>query len=68
MLYTAKVAVCSDSDTEHINALFGHNVEFLSVEPGGTLGCKTSSLASLELGMGSLQLTATLVLKFSGSC
>jgi hypothetical protein len=36
MLYKAKVPVCSEIHTKQINALCGHNVEFLFVEPGGT--------------------------------
>ena len=36
MLYKAKVPVCSEIRTKQINTLFGHNVEFLLVELGGT--------------------------------
>jgi hypothetical protein len=36
MLYTEIIAVCSDVNTEHINALCGQNTEFLNVKPGGT--------------------------------
>ena len=36
MLYRAKVPVCSEIHTKQINALYGHNVEFLLVELGGT--------------------------------
>jgi hypothetical protein len=36
MMYKAKVAVCSEIRTKHINTLCGQNVELLNVEPGGT--------------------------------
>jgi hypothetical protein len=29
-------AVCSDTDTEHINSMCGQNVEMFDVKPGGT--------------------------------
>jgi hypothetical protein len=35
-MYRAKVPVCSEIRTKQINALFGHDVEFLLVELGGT--------------------------------
>jgi hypothetical protein len=34
MRYKAKVAVCSEIRTKHINTLCGHHVEFLNVKPG----------------------------------
>jgi hypothetical protein len=37
MLYSEIIAVCSQIHTKHINALCGQNVEFLYVEPGGTV-------------------------------
>jgi hypothetical protein len=36
VLYREIIAVCSEIHTKHINALFGQNVEFLNVKPGGT--------------------------------
>jgi len=36
MMYTAKVAVCSEIRTKHLNTLCGQNVELLNVKPGGT--------------------------------
>jgi hypothetical protein len=36
MFYKAKVAVCSEIRTKHINAVCVQNVEFFSVKPGGT--------------------------------
>ena len=36
MLYREIIAVCSQIRTEHINALCGQNIEFVSVKPGGT--------------------------------
>jgi hypothetical protein len=30
------IAVCSQIHTKHINTLWGQNVEFVSVKPGGT--------------------------------
>jgi hypothetical protein len=35
MLYTAKVAVCSEIRTKH-SAHSEHHVEFLNIKPGGT--------------------------------
>jgi len=35
MLYREIIAVCSQIHTKHINTLCGHNVEFLTVKPGG---------------------------------
>jgi hypothetical protein len=35
MLYSEIIAVASDIDTKHINALFGQNVDLLKVKPGG---------------------------------
>jgi hypothetical protein len=35
MLYTEKIAVCSQIHTKHINTLRGWNVEFENVTPGG---------------------------------
>jgi hypothetical protein len=34
MFYKAKVAVCSEIRTKHINAPRGHHVEFFNVKPG----------------------------------
>jgi hypothetical protein len=36
MFYKAKIAVCSEIRTKHINTLCGQNGEFLNVEPGFT--------------------------------
>ena len=36
MLYREKIAVCSQIHTKHINILYGQNVEFVRVKPGGT--------------------------------
>jgi len=36
MLYREIIAVCSQIHTKHINTLCGHNIEFVSVKPGGT--------------------------------
>jgi len=36
MMYKARVAVCSEIRTKHINTLYGQNVELLNVKPGGT--------------------------------
>jgi hypothetical protein len=36
MLYKAKVAVCCNINTIHINTLCGQNVELLNVKHGGT--------------------------------
>ena len=36
MLHSEIIAVCSDTHTNHINTLCGHNVEFVNVNSGGT--------------------------------
>ena len=36
MMYRKIIAVCSEIHIEHINTLWGQNVEFLNVKPGGT--------------------------------
>jgi len=36
MLYREIIAVCSQIQTKHTNALWGQNVEFLNVQPAGT--------------------------------
>jgi hypothetical protein len=36
MFCEAKIAVCSEICTKHINTMCGQNVELFSVEPGGT--------------------------------
>jgi len=36
MAYKAKVAVCFEIRTKHINTLCGQSVELLNVKPGGT--------------------------------
>jgi hypothetical protein len=36
MLYRGIISVYSEIHTKHINTLCGQNVEFLSVNPGGT--------------------------------
>jgi hypothetical protein len=36
MLYSEIIAVCSQIHTKHINTLYGENVEFACVKPGGT--------------------------------
>jgi len=36
MLYREIIAVCSQINTKHINALCGQNVDFFNVKPGGT--------------------------------
>ena len=36
MLYREIIAVCSEIHTRRINTLWGQNVEFLNVKPGGT--------------------------------
>jgi hypothetical protein len=36
MFYKAKIAVCSEIHTKHINTQCGQNVEFVNVKPGGT--------------------------------
>jgi hypothetical protein len=36
MLYREIIAVCSEIHTKHINKLYGQNVEFVGVKPGGT--------------------------------
>jgi hypothetical protein len=36
MLYTAKVALCSEIHTKHINILCEQNVGLLNVKPFGT--------------------------------
>jgi hypothetical protein len=36
MLYREIIAVCSEIHTKHINTLYGQNVEFVNVRPGGT--------------------------------
>jgi hypothetical protein len=36
MLYREIIAVCSEINAEHINTIYGQNVEFLSVKPGDT--------------------------------
>ena len=38
MLYAELIAVCSEIHTKHINSLYGQNVEFLDLKPGGTYG------------------------------
>jgi hypothetical protein len=36
MMYKAKVALCSEIRTKHINTLCGQNVELLNIKLGGT--------------------------------
>jgi hypothetical protein len=36
MLYREIIAVWSQIHTQHINTLYGQNVEFVVVKPGGT--------------------------------
>ena len=36
MVYSEKVAVCSETHKIHINTLCGQNVEFVNVKPSGT--------------------------------
>jgi hypothetical protein len=36
MLYREIIAVCSETHTKHITTLYGQNVEFVDVKPGGT--------------------------------
>jgi hypothetical protein len=36
MSYRAKVTVCFEINTNHINTMCGQNVEFVNVKPGGT--------------------------------
>jgi hypothetical protein len=36
MLYREIIAVCFEIHTKHINTLWGQNVEFVNVKPGGT--------------------------------
>jgi len=36
MLYREIIAVCSEIYAKHINTLWGQNVEFVNVKPGGT--------------------------------
>jgi len=36
MLYREIIAVCSQTDTKHINTLCGQNAEFVNVKSGGT--------------------------------
>jgi len=35
MPYKEVIALCPEIRTEHINTLFGQNVELLNVKPGG---------------------------------
>jgi hypothetical protein len=37
MLYQEIVALCSEIHTAQSNALFGHNLELFSVNPGGVV-------------------------------
>jgi hypothetical protein len=37
MLCREIIALCSDSNKQHVNALCGLNTEFLNVEPGNKL-------------------------------
>ena len=57
MLYREIIAVCSQIHTKHINTLYGQNVEFLNVKPGGTYSdhwaldgwnCKETDLTNLK--------------------
>ena len=36
MLYREIIAVCSEIHTKHINTVWGQNVEYPNVKPGGT--------------------------------
>jgi hypothetical protein len=36
MRYREIIAVCSEIRTKHINTLWGQNVAFVNVKPGGT--------------------------------
>jgi hypothetical protein len=36
MPYREIIAVCSEIHTKHTNTLYGQNVEFVNVKPGGT--------------------------------
>jgi hypothetical protein len=44
MLYRKIIAVCSESNTKHINSRCGQNLEWLNVKPGGTCYCGWSDL------------------------
>jgi len=35
MMYRAKVAICSEINTKHINTMCGQNVKYLNVKPVG---------------------------------
>jgi hypothetical protein len=48
MTYKAKVAVCSEIRTKHINTLCGQNVELLNVKPGGTVRKETARLVKIK--------------------
>jgi len=54
MLYREIIAVCSEIHVKHINTLRGQNVEFGSVNPGGTYSnhwiFKESSKMQCRLG------------------
>jgi hypothetical protein len=48
MMYKAKVAVCSEIQTKHINTPCGQNVELLNVTPGGTVLKETARLQKVK--------------------
>jgi hypothetical protein len=51
MLYVEIIAVCSHIHTEHLNTLYGQNVEFLDVKNGGVINNgKHRALQSSALG------------------
>jgi len=57
MFYKAKVAVCSEIHTEHINTVCGQKVEFCSVKPSDTQTLRfkrliVSGVPAGEVGLG----------------
>jgi hypothetical protein len=49
MLYMEIIAVCSEIHTKHKITLYGQNVEFLNVKPGGTYSYRWPFISKVGL-------------------
>ena len=49
MLYREIIAVCSQIHTKFIDTLCGQNLEFVTVQLGGTYSCHTPTLKLIEV-------------------
>jgi hypothetical protein len=48
MLYSEKIAVCSQIHTKHINTLCGQKAQFLNVRPGGFLSMVINTCSQIH--------------------